>query len=145
MFLKKIKNKISEMQNDISNMQKKIEQYNTKMEESLDQLERIVQYGRSDKITYQCNCYKNYSYCYDTNTYIYKDMKEYQIKHLDLSKSAICEQGEKENIIYITDTYDLLCDNKTITEKYIVDLYQKSYMLLSKSEVDIPEERNVVY
>lgn len=138
MFLKKIKNKISEMQNDINNMQNKLEQYNTKMEKSLDKLERIMQNGRSDKIT--CECHWNYL---NNVTHIYKNMREYTIKGLKLSDSAICKQGEKENIIYITDTYTKGLNNQTVvTEKYIVDLYNESYIFISKSKVDIPKEGN---
>lgn len=135
MFLKKIKNKISEMQNEIDNMQKKLAQYNAKMRESLDKLERIMQNGRSDKIT--CECYWDYL---NNVTHIYKNMREYTIKGLELSDSAICKQGEKENIIYITDTYT---KNQTVvTEKYIVDLYNESYIFISESKVDIPKEGN---
>lgn len=116
---------IKSMSNNIEEIYSRL----TKVNEKLSKLERILQYGKSERITYNSyNPYENsilVPYLSEEDkkiTDIYKDNVEYRIKGLLLHDAEIDQVGLCDGVIHITDK----CEGIQIS--YLVDLNNKTFI-----------------
>lgn len=113
----------------------KLEKEDINLIEKCEKLERILEYGRQDKITYRIcreltgmlNLLSKYS------TYIYKDGKEFRINDLVLYNPTFSNTSEKYNII-VEDSFEK--DDAKIKKKYAVDLLKGTYIIIKNSTTD---------
>jgi len=113
----------------------KLEKEDINLIEKCEKLERVLEYGRQDKITYMiCRELTGMlNPLLKHSTYIYKDGKEFRINDLVLYNPTFSNTSEKYNII-VEDSFEK--DGAKIKKKYAVDLLKGAYIIIKNSTTD---------
>lgn len=124
-LFKKSSNEMRDSVDSIKGSIKRFEDKVDKLEKDNKKLQRILECGRDDAITYKTIKGDFFYLCYrNAFTYSYKDGQEYKLDNLCLHEPKFT-QGDIKHIIFVKDSVGE--DDKSVEEEYVIDLSNCSF------------------